>query len=47
MFVIVLSNPTSNVFLASSGALLGVLAVTGFFLGIIGSAVSVGRYLKF
>ncbi|MEK7065539.1 MAG: FtsX-like permease family protein, partial [Patescibacteria group bacterium] len=47
VFVTVLSNPTSTIFLAGSAALLGILLVTGFLLGIIGSAVSVGRYLKF
>lgn len=47
IFVIVLSNPTSTTFLSLSGAFLGVLVVTGFLLGILGSSVSVGRYLKF
>lgn len=47
VFVTVLTNPTGTIFLAGSGALLGVLLVTGFLLGIIGSSVSVGRYLKF
>lgn len=47
VFVTVLTSPTGTIFLAGSGALLGVLLVTGFLLGIIGSAVSVGRYLKF
>lgn len=47
VFVTVLSSPTGTVFLAGSAALLGILLVTGFLLGIIGSAVSVGRYLKF
>ena len=46
MFVIVLSNPTGATFLGLSGAFLGVLIATGFFLGILGSSVSVGRYLK-
>lgn len=47
VFVTFLANPTSTIFLAGAAVLLGILLVTGFLLGIIGSAVSVGRYLKF
>ena len=47
VFVIVLSNPTSTTFLAAGAGLFGILVITGFLLGIIGSAVSVGRYHKF
>src|SRR3989344_1859047 len=47
VFVIVLSNPTSTTFLAAGAGLFGILVITGFLLGIIGSAVSVGMYLKF
>ncbi len=47
MFVQVLSNPASTLFLGASGAFLSVLLVVGFFLGVIGSMVAVSRYLKF
>ncbi len=47
LFVQVLSNPTSTLFLGASGAFLSVLLVIGFFLGAIGSMVAVGRYLQF
>lgn len=47
LFVMILSNPTGTIFLSLSAGFLGILVVTGFLLGIIGSSVSVGRYLKF
>lgn len=43
----VLSNPTSTAFFLAVGSLLGLLLVSGFLLGSIGSLVALGRYLRF
>ena len=42
-----LINPLSSVFLISAGAFLGVLGITGFLLGAIGSLITLNRYIKF
>ena len=42
-----LINPLSSVFLILAGAFLGVLGITGFLLGAIGSLITLNRYIKF
>lgn len=47
MFVLLLTNPAGGFFIGASAAFLGLLLVIGSILGIIGSMMAVGRYLKF
>lgn len=41
-----LADPSSTLFILSIAGFLGLLSLTGFFLGAIGSLVATGRYLK-
>ncbi len=42
-----LASPLSSIFLLSAAAFLGVLCITGFLLGAIGSLITLARYIKF
>lgn len=43
----VIADPGSTIFLTAAGVFLGLLAGVGFLLGVLGSSVAVGRYLRF